>query len=184
MSRAAGDDPRMIERFQRLNPFQTPEARRLAALFAIVYFAQGMYTLPDQTITITFKDQGLTADQVASFFLLVAIPWFIKPVYGLVSDFVPLFGRRRKSYLLLSSSLACLMGLAAGLSTEYTYWRLAMLYTVMGFGLAFTDVLADALMVENGKPRGLTGAFQSVQWASVTCASILVGILGGHFAAH
>ena len=174
----------MIERLRRLNLFQTPEARRLAALFAIVYFAQGMYTLPDQTITITFKDQGLTADQVASFFLLASIPWFIKPVYGLVSDFVPLFGRRRKSYLLLSSSLACLMGLAAGLSTEYTYWRLAVLYTVMGFGLAFTDVLADALMVENGKPRGLTGAFQSVQWASVTCASILVGILGGYFAAH
>ena len=174
----------MIERLRRLNLFQTPEARRLAALFAIVYFAQGMYTLPDQTITITFKDQGLTADQVASFFLLASIPWFIKPVYGLISDFVPLFGRRRKSYHLLSSSLACLMGLAAGISTEYTYWRLAVLYTVMGFGLAFTDVLADALMVENGKPRGLTGAFQSVQWASVTCASILVGILGGHFAAH
>jgi MFS family permease len=174
----------MIKRFQRLNPFQTPEVQRLAALFAIVYFAQGMYTLPDQTITITFKDQGLTADQVASFFLLASIPWFIKPVYGLVSDFVPLFGRRRKSYLLVTSSLASLMGLIAGFSTEHTYWHLVVLYTSMGFGLAFTDVLADALMVENGKPRGLTGAFQSVQWASVTCASILVGILGGHFAEH
>jgi len=174
----------MIERLRRLNPFQSAEARRLAVLFAIVYFAQGMYTLPDQTITIAFKDQGLTADRVASFFLLASIPWFIKPVYGLVSDFVPLFGRRRKSYLLFTSSLACLMGLVAGLSGEHTYWRLAVLYTAMGFGLAFTDVLTDALMVENGKPRGLTGAFQSVQWASVTCASILVGILGGHFAEH
>ena len=174
----------MSERFRRLNPFQTSDVRRLATLFAIVYFAQGMYTLPDQTITITLKDQGLTADQVASFFLLASIPWFIKPVYGLLSDFVPLFGRRRKSYLLLASSLACLAGLSAGLSTQYTYWHLVVLYTTMGFGLAFTDVLADALMVENGKPRGLTGAFQSVQWASVTCASILVGILGGHFAEH
>ncbi len=174
----------MIERILRLNPFQTSDVRRLAALFAIVYFAQGMYTLPDQTITIAFKDQGLTADQVASFFLLASIPWFIKPVYGLVSDFVPLFGRRRKSYLLLTSSLASLMGLSAGLSTEHTYWHLVLLYTLMGFGLAFTDVLADALMVENGKPRGLTGAFQSVQWAFVTCASILVGFLGGHFAEH
>ena len=174
----------MIERLRQLNPFQTPEVRRLAVLFAIVYFAQGMYTLPDQTITIAFKDQGLTADQVASFFLLASIPWFIKPVYGLVSDFVPLFGRRRKSYLLLSSALSCLMGLIAGFSTAHTYWHLAVLYTAMGFGLAFTDVLADALMVENGKRRGLTGAFQSVQWASVTCASILVGILGGYFAHH
>jgi MFS family permease len=174
----------MIERLRRLNPFQAPDARRLAVLFAIVYFAQGMYTLPDQTITITFKDLGLKADEVARFFLISSIPWFIKPLYGLVSDFVPLFGQRRKSYLLLSSSLACLMGLAAGLSTEHTFWRLAALYTAMGLGLAFTDVLTDALMVENGKPRGLTGAFQSVQWASVTCASILVGMLGGHLAEH
>ena len=115
----------MIERLRRLNPFQTPDAQRLAVLFAVVYFAQGMYTLPDQTITITFKDLGLKADEVARFFLISSIPWFIKPLYGLVSDFVPLFGRRRKSYLLLSSSLACLMGLAAGLppSTPFGAWR-------------------------------------------------------------
>jgi len=40
------------------------------------------------------------------------------------------------------------------------------------------------MMVERGKPLNLTGPFQSVQWASVTCASILVGILGGAFAEH
>jgi len=172
----------MIDRFRLLLPFQTAEAKRLAALFAIVYFAQGTFYLPDQAITIVFKDQGLKADQVAYFFLLTAIPWFIKPLYGLLSDFFPLFGLRRKSYLLLTSSIACVMAFSAGLATEHPYWLLAVLYTAMGVGLAFTDVLADAMMVESGKPLGLTGAFQSVQWATVTCASILVGILGGHYA--
>jgi MFS family permease len=95
-----------------------------------------------------------------------------------------LFGAARRSYLLLASSTTFLVGLIAGLSTDLPYWRLALLYTGMGLGLAFTDVLADALMVESGKPRGLTGAFQSVQWASITCASVLVGALGGHFAEH
>jgi MFS family permease len=174
----------MMDWLRRLQPFQTADARRLAILFAIVYFAQGMYGLPDQTITIIFKDHSLKADQVANFFLLASIPWFIKPVYGLLSDFVPLFGRRRRSYLLLASSTTLLFGLIAGLSTDLPYWRLALLYTGMGLGLAFTDVLADALMVETGKPRGLTGAFQSVQWAAITCASILVGVLGGWFAEH
>jgi len=169
---------------RRLHPFQTPEARRLAVLFAVVYFAQGMYALPNQAISITFKEQGLTAGLVANFFLLTSIPWFIKPLYGLISDFVPLFGRRRKSYLLLTSALACTAGLIAGLSMQQGYWWLAILYTTMGFGLAFNDVLTDALMVENGKRTGLTGAFQSVQWAAVTGASILVGLLGGHFAEH
>lgn len=36
----------------RLNPFKTPDARRLALLFGVVYFAQGMWSLPNQTTTI------------------------------------------------------------------------------------------------------------------------------------
>jgi len=39
-------------------------------------------------------------------------------------------------------------------------------------------------MVENGKRQRPTGAFQSVQWAAITGASVLVGLLGRHFAAH
>src|SRR5215813_10953379 len=170
----------MISRL--LQPFQTADAKRLALLFAVVYFSQGMFYLPDQAISIVFKDRGLKADQVAYFFLLTGIPWFIKPLYGLLSDFVPLFGRRRKSYLLLTSTIASLMALVAALTAAPSYWMLATLYTTMGLGLAFTDVLVDAMMVESGKPLGLTGAFQSVQWASVTCASIAVGLVGGYFA--
>ena len=174
----------LADGLRALQPFKTADSRRLATLFAVVYFAQGMYGLPDQTIAIIFKDRQLTADQVADFFLIASIPWFIKPVYGLISDFVPLFGRRRKSYLLLTSALAGTVGAAAALSADLGYWQLALLYTAMGMGIAFNDVLTDALMVESGKPRGLTGAFQSVQWASVTCAAILVGLLGGYFAEH
>jgi predicted MFS family arabinose efflux permease len=59
-----------------------------------------------------------------------------------------------------------------------------MLVALMGLGLAFTDVMVDALMVENGRPLGLTGAFQSVQWAAIYGASILVGVIGGYFAEH
>src|SRR5882724_12959898 len=96
----------------RLNPFKTPDTQRLAVLFGVVYFAQGMWYLPNQAITIVLKDRGLAAGQVADFFLLTTIPWLIKPVYGLLSDFVPLFGRRRQSYFLLTSALAGVAGLA------------------------------------------------------------------------
>jgi predicted MFS family arabinose efflux permease len=37
-------------------------------------------------------------------------------------------------------------------------------------------------MVEAGRARGLTGAFQSIQWAGIYAASIAVGIIGGQFA--
>ena len=172
----------MLERLRRLHPFQTVDAERLAILFAVVYFAQGMWSLPNQTLIITLKERGLSAGQVATFFTFSIVPWLIKPAYGLLSDFVPLFGYRRKSYLLLNSSLAAGAGLAIGLAAPPRYWWLAGLFAVMGLGLAFTDVLVDALMVENGKPLGLTGAFQAVQWGAVYAASVLVGELGGFLA--
>src|SRR6266568_1361545 len=174
----------MLARLKGLLPFQTPEAQRLAVLFAIVYFSQGMWYLPIQTITVVLKDRGLSAGQVADFFAITIIPWLIKPAYGLLSDFLPLFGYRRKSYLLLTSAAAGLAGLALGLTGEHSYWRMAYLFTLMAVGLAFTDVLVDALMVENGKPLGLTGAFQSVQWAAITTATVIVGVLGGYLAEH
>ena len=172
----------MLARLKTLHPFQTPDAKRLAVLFGIVYFAQGMWYLPNQTITISLKDGGLSAGQVATFFAITTVPWLIKPVYGLLSDFVPLFGYHRKSYLLVTSATAAAAGLFLGVTGDHAYWRMATFITLMALGLAFTDVLVDALMVENGKPMGLTGAFQSVQWGAITTASILVGELGGHLA--
>jgi MFS family permease len=175
----------MLDRLRRLHPFQTPHAQRLALLFAVVYFAQGMYDLPTQTLTVTMKEVfHLPAGQTATFFTIVTFPWFVKPLYGLISDFVPLFGRRRQSYLMLSSGVAAATGVLLALLGEHSYLALATLVALMGLGLAFTDVMVDALMVENGRPLGLTGAFQSVQWAAIYGASILVGVIGGYFAEH
>src|SRR5688500_11374429 len=42
---------------RKMFPFTTPESRRLAMLFAVVYFAQGMYDLPTQILTLTMKDR-------------------------------------------------------------------------------------------------------------------------------
>jgi Na+/melibiose symporter-like transporter len=182
---------------ERLNPFKTPEAKRLAVLFGVVYFAQGMWYLPSQTITIVLKDRGLSPGQVADFGLITVVPWFIKPLYGLLSDFLPLFGRRRQSYFLLTSALAGVTGLllawgnwiATGQIWTFDIFGLTFtviegvaLFAVMALGLAFTDVLTDAMMVESGRPLGLTGSFQSVQWACITLASVLVGEIGGHMA--
>src|SRR6266550_679849 len=211
----------MLALLARLNPFKTADAQRLAVMFGVVYFAQGMWYLPNQAITVVLKDRGLSASQVADLTLITIVPWFVKPLYGLLSDFVPLFGRRRQSYFLITSALAGVAGLAlawgdwivGGHITPFTLslpeLRVAVpwteiggkplefvlggpltftlvegvwLFTLMGLGLAFTDVLTDAMMVENGRPRGLTGAFQSVQWACITLASVLVGELGGNLA--
>ena len=166
----------------RGHPFQSPDARRLALLFAIVYFAQGMIYLPEQVVAIVFKERGLTAGQLAAFTWITTIPWFIKPLYGLLSDFVPLFGSRRRSYFLIMSGGAALAAVSVSLMPGVSYALLATMITLLWLGVGFTDVITDALMVENGKRVGLTGAFQSVQWGALGAASILVGVGGGYLA--
>src|SRR6058998_736782 len=66
--------------------------------------------------------------------------------------------------------------------TTFTVVEGFALFFLMALGLAFTDVLTDAMMVESGRPLRLTGAFQSAQWACITLASVLVGELGGQLA--
>ncbi len=99
----------------------------------------------------------------------------------MLSDFVPLFGSRRRSYLLI-------MSLATTAALGYlfffppaqgqTRWLLFCLL-VPTLGIAFIDVVIDALMVQYGQPYGLTGRFQSIQWTASYLATILTGSLGG-----
>src|SRR5262247_1385470 len=117
----------MLGRLKQLNPFKTPVSQRLAVLFAIVYFAQGMWYLPNQTITISFKDAGFTAGQIATFFAITTVPWLIKPAYGLLSDFVPLFGYHRKSYLLFTSGMSAMAGFLLALTSEHSFANMATL---------------------------------------------------------
>jgi MFS family permease len=95
-------------------------------------------------------------------------------------------GSRRRNYL-IGSSAAAIIGLTAvwlvppraGRVTELLLWLL-----IPTVAVAFSDVVADALMIEIAKPRGLTGTFQSVQWACMYGATVLTGTLGGHLSQH
>jgi len=51
-------------------------------------------------------------------------------------------------------------------------------------GVAFSDVVVDALMVEMGQPQGLTGVLQSVQWGAAYGATVIVGVVGGEMSRH
>ncbi len=164
---------------------EKPGTRRLALLFAWVYFAQGMWALPDLSLTFLLKEKfSFSPADVATFFTIATIPWYIKPLYGLLSDFLPIWGYRRKSYFILATLLATLAGLSLGNSAMSTYQLTLALFTLMALGFAFADVLADALMVENGQALGITGSLQAVQWGAMYGALMIVGVAGGYLAQH
>lgn len=162
--------------------------KKYAVLFAAIYFAQGMSGNPgifNISLQFLLKDKLLlTAAQMAYFFAIMKFAWNIKPAYGIISDFVPIFGYRRKSYLMLTSALAFLGIVAVALLPELSYNGLLIPLIFCSLGLAFSDVLCDALMVIIGKVLNLTDKFQSIQWISINIASVIIGLGGGLLAAY
>lgn len=162
---------------------------RLAVFFAAVYAVQGLAEpkagLATQPIFFLLKDEmRLGAAETATFLALVGVAWTVKPLYGLTSDLFPLLGYRRRSYLLVTTIAAALGWLALGLLPGYPYGLTLTILGLTGLGLAFTDVLCDAVMVEEGKPRGLTGRFQAIQWTAIYAAGLLAGVGGGYLSEH
>lgn len=173
---------------QALQPLRYQEVRGYAFFFALLYFVQGASDLTsglaNQPVQYLLKeDMGLTAAQTGFFFAVIGLGWTIKPVYGLLSDFLPLAGYQRKGYLFLMSGVGTGSWLALSFFPP-SYSTVLLLLTLCAATLAFCDVMADALMVEVGRPLGLTGSFQAVQWASISLAFTIAQFGGGYLAAH
>lgn len=166
------------------------DRRRFAFLFGALYFVQGIAEptegLISQPVRSLLRTWGHDAAGIGKFVALLSIPWMIKPIYGLITDFIPLMGSRRRSWLIVWTAATALSLTAVWLfppADQQTRLLLMMLF-IPTVGIAFTDVVVDGLMVEEGQPRGITGTLQSVQWACIYGATILTGWLGGWLSAN
>lgn len=148
-------------------------------LFALIYFGQGIYNLPSQSIFYWLKDAlGLSVAKIAYISAFATIPWCIKPLYGLISDMFPLFGYRRKSYLILNYISIGLMGLYI-FFFGLTVFSLIIINVLCAIAFAMNDVCCDGIMVEKGQQYKMTGKFQSVQWGAINIATLFTGLCGG-----
>jgi MFS family permease len=164
----------------------TAEIKNLCFFFGLAYFAQGISQnggILSQVLKFYFtKYQGMSSTNFSDFMAPLIIPWIIKPVYGLISDLFPIGKYRRKSYLLLTATLAFVAFLSLLFATDNNLIRIALFCTA--FGIAFGDVLVDALMVENGQRTGHIRSFQGVQWMWSGIAGIGASLLGGQLTQH
>lgn len=155
---------------------------RLALLFGGLYFLQGLVEPGDGLIAQPSRSQlerwGWDAGQIGGAMLLTALPWSFKPIFGLLSDALPVLGSRRRGWLALVSAAAAaaLLVLALAPASGST---LVLGLAVATAAVAFADVVVDAHMVETCQPRGITGQIQAVQWAAIYVAAALAAALGG-----
>lgn len=150
-------------------------------LFAIlaVYFVQGALSISRLAISFFLKDDlGLSPAETAALVGLCTLPWLIKPLYGFLTDALPLFGYRRRSYLIGAG----LVGVASWLSlASFVNSAFSALVASIGASLsvAVSDVVVDSLVVERVRPLPAerSAALQSLCWG----ASAVGGLLSAYF---
>ena len=109
------------------------------------------------------------------------LPWSMKILYGLISDNVPIFGSRRKSYLILGAILQFLSMVVLGQkdmqSEKVATWCLFL----SNLAIAFSDVIVDSLMVIQSRKYPESGS-EDLNAFTWTCMSV-GGLFGSIIAA-
>ncbi|MFM7320379.1 MAG: MFS transporter [Armatimonadota bacterium] len=132
-------------------PSDSADFRKILILlglgWAFTNIGYGIYNIP---LKFVLKDElKLDAPGIAGFMALGVASNYVKALAGIVTDNIPLFGTRRRHYLLISLFLCGLGWLALGFVPRTFNW---MLYTFMA---AYTMVMVisttfGGVMVEAG----------------------------------
>jgi folate/biopterin transporter len=153
----------------------TPE---LVAILT-VYFVQGILGLARLAVSFFLKDElKLSPAEVSALMGIVAIPWMVKPLFGFVSDGFPLFGYRRRPYLILSG----LLGVASWVmmaTIVHSAWAATAAIALGSLSVAIGDVIVDSIVVSRARGESVAsaGSLQSLSWG----ASAMGGLITAYF---
>lgn len=150
----------------------------------LTYFTQGALGLAALAKPYLLKDELHLSPAEASILMsLTYWPWTLKPVWGFITDAFPIFGSRRKAYLVISGliSMCGWLGLGGlGPFSSDTKEEVILLMMLGNLGIAASDVVVDGLVVE--KARGndqLMGGLQAFSWGCRGVGAVLSAYFSG-----
>jgi predicted MFS family arabinose efflux permease len=167
-----------------------PEYRReLLYAFIVVFFGIMAVSLSQQNAIglIPLKNllknelhEGMAAN--AAFFFWLGLAWYFKPFFGIFTDAFPLFGNRRKSYILTGSALSVASFIAL-VYTPHRYAPLLAMCIAINVFMVITSTAVGGYMTEKAQALQASGRFASVFQIAYQMASVFGGPLGGVLAA-
>ncbi|CAL5358812.1 unnamed protein product [Camellia sinensis] len=108
---------------------------------------------------------------------ITGIPWIVKPIWGILTDVVSIFGYHRKPYFVLAGVMGIISMLYLSLH-EKLHLFLALLFLTGGSaGVAIADVTIDACVAQNSGSHPLLAADMQSLCALSSSIGALVGFL-------
>jgi hypothetical protein len=114
----------------------------------------------------------------AAFFFWITLVWYFKPLFGIVTDAFPLFGSRRKSYMIIGASLAT-FSWAALYFTPRQYNQLLWVCVAINLFMMCTSTVVGGYMVEVAQAASGSGRLTSVRNSVEQFSILIAGPAGG-----
>ena len=121
------------------------------------------------------------AQTLATFMFAATFAWNVKPIAGILSDSFPLFGTRRRHYMLLGAGLAAACWVLLGVLPR-AYWPLLLAAFGANAFMVLSSTVMGGLMVEAGRKYGISGRITSIRQTLQSAVSVGNGLIGGYLA--
>lgn len=159
-----------------------PAINRTMWFFAIVYAVEGIGQAKSgimwQPLSHWLKESlHWNPVTISTSLAILDLPWIIKPLWGAISDFVPLFGYRRRPYLVIANIAAFLA--FAWVATIDTTTSMIPALTVTAVAMAVSSTLCGALLVETGQKSNSSASFVNQQWLWFNIAQMISVLVAG-----
>ncbi|GAA0158798.1 transporter [Lithospermum erythrorhizon] len=130
-------------------------------------------------------EQKLQPSEAQIYMGVIAIPWIIKPFWGLLTDIVPIVGYRRRPYFILAGLIGVTSMLVLSLQNNVQLALALLLLMAGSAGAAVGDVTIDACVTENSIAHPtLAGDMQSLCGVSSSVGQLLGYIMSGFLVHH
>src|ERR1700722_6164374 len=114
----------------------------------------------------------------AAFFFWVGLPWYIKPLLGILSDAFPIFGSRRKSYILIGA-LAAVAAWLSLITATHSYSELLLICMIANFATVVASTALGGYLVEAAHATSAAGRLTSLRNFAMQFSYLVAGPAGG-----
>jgi MFS family permease len=140
------------------------------------------YALYDLPLKFVLKDElRLNPQQISAFFAIGIFTNYIKPLAGILTDSVPLFGTRRLWYLLLSLFL-CGVGWLVLAAVPRTYSAMLITFALTYSMVVVISTTLGGVMVEAGQRYQAAGRLTAQRIAMFRVGALAGGPIGAQLA--
>ena len=118
----------------------------------LIGFYAGMCVISDLAVKYFYKDiKKVETTTLTKILIIFKIPYMIKPLYGLLIDFVPIFGYKKKSYLFICFFVNMLSWYIFILYNDQHLLTSIICLLFVNISLSFTTVIGSAIQVDLSK---------------------------------